>query len=144
MFACLVRMWRGAPSVIDTMSSMTSSRTKSSSGNSPVCVWVGNLVLPWLTLRQTEQSKTCDWSYPYHFAHPSCFITVFPSIRPLTDLSPIQAKYTVCNSSLSEFAVLGFDLGFSASNPNALVCWEAQFGDFHNNAQVPVSCFCSS
>lgn len=56
--------------------------------------------------------------------------------RPLTDLSTDQASYTVCNSSLSEFAVLGFDLGFSATSPNALILWEAQFGDFHNNAQV--------
>ena len=56
--------------------------------------------------------------------------------RPLTNLSPMQARYTVCNSSLSEFAVLGFDVGFSTSNPNSLILWEAQFGDFHNNAQV--------
>ena len=42
----------------------------------------------------------------------------------------------VCNSSLSEYGVLGFDVGFSMTNPNALVCWEAQFGDFHNTAQV--------
>ena len=56
--------------------------------------------------------------------------------RPLCNLSPSQAHYTVCNSSLSEFGVLGFELGFSMSNPASLVCWEAQFGDFHNNAQV--------
>ena len=60
----------------------------------------------------------------------------FHLYRPLTALSTNQAQYTVCNSSLSEFAALGFDLGFSATNPNALICWEAQFGDFHNNAQV--------
>ena len=64
------------------------------------------------------------------------FIVVVVVFRPLADLSPDQAKYTVCNSSLSEFAVVGFELGFSATNPNALICWEAQFGDFHNNAQV--------
>ena len=62
--------------------------------------------------------------------------------RPLSHISETQAKYTVCNSSLSEFAVLGFELGFSMSNPNALVVWEAQFGDFHNNAQVRVDAVC--
>ncbi|KRZ17918.1 2-oxoglutarate dehydrogenase, mitochondrial, partial [Trichinella zimbabwensis] len=55
--------------------------------------------------------------------------------QPLNELWPgKQAQYTVCNSSLSEFGVLGFEVGFSLSNPNALVIWEAQFGDFSNNA----------
>ena len=61
---------------------------------------------------------------------------------PLEHISENQARYTVCNSSLSEFAVLGFELGFSMSDPNYLVCWEAQFGDFHNNAQVVCVCVC--
>ena len=61
-----------------------------------------------------------------------------PPSRPLCHVAPDQAEYTVCNSSLSEFAVLGFELGFSMSNPNSLVCWEAQFGDFHNTAQVTI------
>ncbi|CAG0884138.1 unnamed protein product [Darwinula stevensoni] len=59
-------------------------------------------------------------------------------------LYPDQAPYTICNSSLSEFAVLGFELGFSMTNPNALVCWEAQFGDFSNNAQCIFDQFVSS
>ncbi|XP_064395206.1 2-oxoglutarate dehydrogenase complex component E1-like isoform X3 [Halichondria panicea] len=63
---------------------------------------------------------------------------------PLSHVSPGQASYTVCNSSLSEFGVLGFDLGFSMSNPNALVCWEAQFGDFHNTAQCIIDQFICS
>ncbi|XP_029663293.1 2-oxoglutarate dehydrogenase, mitochondrial isoform X3 [Formica exsecta] len=64
--------------------------------------------------------------------------------RPLCYLYPDQAPYTVCNSSLSEFGVLGFELGYSMTNPNALVCWEAQFGDFNNTAQCIIDQFISS
>ena len=45
-------------------------------------------------------------------------------------------QFTICNSSLAEFGVLGYELGYSMENPNSLVLWEAQFGDFANGAQV--------
>ncbi|XP_068082629.1 2-oxoglutarate dehydrogenase complex component E1 [Anabrus simplex] len=64
--------------------------------------------------------------------------------RPLCHLYPDQAPYTVCNSSLSEYGVLGFEMGYSVTNPNALVCWEAQFGDFSNTAQCIIDQFISS
>uniref|UniRef100_A0A7N5ZZE5 2-oxoglutarate dehydrogenase complex component E1 n=1 Tax=Anabas testudineus TaxID=64144 RepID=A0A7N5ZZE5_ANATE len=63
---------------------------------------------------------------------------------PMNYISPDQAPYTVCNSSLSEYGVLGFELGFAMASPNALVLWEAQFGDFHNTAQCIIDQFISS
>jgi 2-oxoglutarate dehydrogenase E1 component len=64
---------------------------------------------------------------------------------PLNHLRDGQALYEVIDSPLSEAGVLGFDYGYSMAEPNSLVCWEAQFGDFVNGAQVLIDQFiCSS
>ncbi|KFH71780.1 oxoglutarate dehydrogenase (succinyl-transferring), E1 component [Podila verticillata NRRL 6337] len=63
---------------------------------------------------------------------------------PLKNLGHGQAAFSVSNSSLSEFGALGFELGYSLVNPNSLILWEAQFGDFANNAQCIIDQFISS
>ena len=74
--------------------------------------------------------------------HAAWFDTTSQEIYiPLNNIDSDQARFCVYNSMLSEAAVLGFDYGYSLVEPNMLVLWEAQFGDFANGAQVIIDQF---
>lgn len=86
--------------------------------------------------------QTKNELYMYYFLLLNLNIfTNFSGYRPLAHLYDGQAVFTPINSTLSEYAVVGFEFGYSQCNPNALCVWEAQFGDFENTAQCIFDCF---
>ena len=132
----------------------------------------GSLLKEGIHVRLSGQDvERGTFSHRHHVLHHQTVDKA--TYRPLCYLYPDQAPYTVCNSSLSEYGVLGklkllvhklqlilfivnftllialnsflgFELGYSMTNPNALVLWEAQFGDFNNTAQCIIDQFISS
>jgi 2-oxoglutarate dehydrogenase E1 component len=103
----------------------------------------GSLLKEGIHVRLSGQDvERGTFSHRHHVLHHQTVDKA--TYKPLCNLYPDQAPYIVCNSSLSEFGVLGFELGYSMTNPNALVLWEAQFGDFNNTAQCIIDQFVSS
>ena len=80
------------------------------------------------------------------FSHRHAVLTLVDSEDEYTPLETIQpeAKFSIYNSLLSEYGVLGFEYGYASANPNALTIWEAQFGDFFNGAQIIVDQYIAS
>jgi 2-oxoglutarate dehydrogenase E1 component len=81
------------------------------------------------------------------FSHRHAVLTIEDSEEkyiPLNKINNEKASFSIYNSLLSEYAVLGFEYGYSLVTPNALNIWEAQFGDFYNGAQIIVDQYLSS
>ncbi len=102
----------------------------------------GSLLLDGFVVRLSGQDS-CRGTFSQRHA---VFIDQLTEERyvPLANLSAKQAKFEVIDSPLSEASVMGFEYGFAQAEPNALVMWEAQFGDFANGAQVVIDQFISS
>ncbi|HHI71556.1 MAG TPA: 2-oxoglutarate dehydrogenase E1 component [Rhodobacteraceae bacterium] len=102
----------------------------------------GSLLLEGFPVRLAGQDSTRGTFSHRH----SAFISQDSEERyfPLNHIRKGQAHFEVIDSMLSEYAVLGFEYGYSLAEPNALTLWEAQFGDFANGAQIMFDQFISS
>lgn len=81
------------------------------------------------------------------FSHRHAVLTVEDSeekYTPLAHLRPDQGRFSIYNSLLSEYGVLGFEYGYAFATPHGLTIWEAQFGDFSNGAQIIIDQYISS
>ena len=81
------------------------------------------------------------------FSHRHAVLTIEDTTEkytPLKNIKPNQPAFDIYNSPLSEYGVMGFEYGYALNNPKALTIWEAQFGDFHNVAQVIIDQYIAS
>jgi 2-oxoglutarate dehydrogenase E1 component len=113
--------------------------------------------LDWATAEQLAFATLMDQGYPVRLSGQDSVRGTFVQRHlgivdqkteqvyfPLRNLGPNQAHFEALDSALSEEAVVGFEYGFSLTDPNTLDVWEAQFGDFANGAQVLIDQFISS
>jgi 2-oxoglutarate dehydrogenase E1 component len=113
--------------------------------------------IDWSTAEQLAFATLLDQGYPVRLSGQDSVRGTFTQRHsgivdqkteevyfPLRNLGPNQAHFEALDSALSEEAVLGFEYGFSLTDPNTLDMWEAQFGDFANGAQVLIDQFISS
>jgi 2-oxoglutarate dehydrogenase E1 component len=102
----------------------------------------GSLVLEGHPVRLSGQdSRRATFSFRHAYYYDA---ETGAEFCPLANLGPDAAPFDVFDSFLSEAAVLGFEYGYSLDDPNSLVLWEAQFGDFVNGAQVMIDQFIAS
>jgi 2-oxoglutarate dehydrogenase E1 component len=113
--------------------------------------------LDWATAEQLAFATLMDQGYPVRLSGQDSVRGTFVQRHlgivdqkteevyfPLRNLGPNQAHFEALDSALSEEAVVGYEYGFSLTDPNTLDVWEAQFGDFANGAQVVIDQFISS
>ncbi len=102
----------------------------------------GSILLDGRIVRLAGQdSQRGTFSHRHAVLHDA--VTDEPYVN-LNHIDKSQASFKIYNSFLSEYGALGFEFGYAMANPNALVIWEAQFGDFANGAQVIIDQFISA